>query len=359
MLKIEAKKNFSGFNLDVSLTADSGILAILGPSGSGKTMTLQVIAGLMKPDEGFVEVNGKVLFDSENKINMPVQKRKVGFVFQHYALFPHRTVWENIAYGLKDKPKDEIDKKIIQLLKTMNIGGLENRYPRQLSAGQQQRVAIARALAPEPDVLLLDEPFSALDPILRDRLVLELMDLQKVFDGSILFVTHDLVEGYRLGSKVAVYHSGTIVQHDTKENVFSYPASRNVAKMIGMSNLIEGVITAVNADNLTVYVDSWGVALEAANRKGDNFYLNQNVILGIRPEYITVSEGREVNTLPSKIIHKMEGIASNNYRFHVNSDASEKRYIEAVIPKNSVSLLSVNNDCNLYLNPDLLVVMPE
>ncbi|HAS28470.1 MAG TPA: hypothetical protein DCR59_04855, partial [Dehalococcoidia bacterium] len=169
MLKIEAKKELPGFNLDVRLTAESGILAILGPSGSGKTMTLQSVAGLMKPDKGYVEVNGRVLFDSENKINLPVQKRKVGFVFQHYALFPHLNVWDNIAYGLKDVPKDEIRVKIKQLLENMNINGLEGRYPRQLSAGQQQRVAIARALAPEPDVLLLDEPFSALDPILKER----------------------------------------------------------------------------------------------------------------------------------------------------------------------------------------------
>ncbi|MDD4924262.1 MAG: ATP-binding cassette domain-containing protein [Dehalococcoidales bacterium] len=359
MLKIEAKKTLPGFNLDVRLTADSGILAILGPSGSGKTMTLQSVAGLMKPDEGYVEVNGRVLFDSENKINLPVQKRKVGFVFQHYALFPHLNVWDNIAYGLKDRPKEEIKAKIKQLLKTMNIDGLEGRYPRQLSAGQQQRVAIARALAPDPDVLLLDEPFSALDPLLKERLELELLDLQKVFGGSILFVTHDLNEGYKLGSMVAVYHSGAIIQHDKKENVFAHPANRNVAKMTGMRNLIEGVIAGINGENVTVTIPSWATSLRVVSQRAGDYYLNQEIILGIRPEYIHIKEKQGENVLPAQTIHKMEGIASINYRFHINSDASEKRYMEAVISKSGVNPLPKDSDCYLYLHPELLVIMAE
>jgi molybdate transport system ATP-binding protein len=359
MLKIEAKKTLPGFNLDVSLTAESGILAILGPSGSGKTMTLQSVAGLMKPDEGYIEVNGRVLFDSENKINLPVQKRNIGFVFQHYALFPHLNVWDNIGYGLKDRPKEEIKARIKQLLKNMNIDGLEGRYPRQLSAGQQQRVAIARALAPEPDVLLLDEPFSALDPLLKERLELELLDLQKVFGGSILFVTHDLNEGYKLGSMVAVYHSGSIIQHDSKENVFSHPANRNVAKMTGMRNIIEGVISSINGENVTVDISSWGVSLRVVNRRAGNYYLNQAIMLGIRPEYITVNEEQGENVIAARTIHKMEGIASTNYRFHINSDSSGKRYLEAVISKSCAHPLSEDNDCYLYLNPELLVLMAE
>ena len=359
MLIIKTKKSLPGFELDVSLTAESGILAILGPSGSGKTMTLQSVAGLVKPDKGYVELNGRVLFDSENKINLPVQQRRVGFVFQHYALFPHLNVWENIAYGLKDRPKEDIKNKISQLLKTMNIDGLEGRYPKQLSAGQQQRVAIARALAPEPDALLLDEPFSALDPLLKERLELELLDIQKIFGGSILFVTHDLNEGYKLGSMVAVYHSGSIIQHDTKENVFSRPVNRNVAKMTGMRNLIEGVITAINGENITVDIPSWNSSLRVVNAKTENFYINQDVILGVRPEYITVDKVQGENVLPSRIIHQIEGIASSNYRFHVNSDSSEKRYLEAVISKSCTSPLSADNDVYLYLNPELLVVMAE
>ena len=348
-----------GFQLDVRLSADSGILAIMGPSGSGKTMTLQSIAGLVKPDEGYIELNRRVLLDSENKINLPVQRRKVGFVFQHYALFPHLTVWDNIAYGLKDKPKLEVKNKIKQLLNNMNIDGLEDRYPRQLSAGQQQRVAIARALAPEPEVLLLDEPFSALDPLLKERLELELLDLQNVFDGSILFVTHDLNEGYKLGSMVAVYHSGTIIQHDTKQNVFSRPVNRNVAKMTGMRNLIEGVIESINGANVIVDIPSWGQRLRVIMETSGNFYRSQKIILGIRPEYIQVVEQHAENVILSKVIHKVEGIASSNYRFHVNSDSSEKRYLEATISKSVVNNISEEKDCYLYLPPELLVIMAE
>jgi molybdate transport system ATP-binding protein len=359
MLKIEVKKTLPGFQLDVRLSADSGILAIMGPSGSGKTMTLQSIAGLVKPDEGYIELNRRVLLDSENKINLPVQRRKVGFVFQHYALFPHLTVWDNIAYGLKDKPKLEVKNKIKQLLNNMNIDGLEDRYPRQLSAGQQQRVAIARALAPEPEVLLLDEPFSALDPLLKERLELELLDLQNVFDGSILFVTHDLNEGYKLGSMVAVYHSGTIIQHDTKQNVFSRPVNRNVAKMTGMRNLIEGVIESINGANVIVDIPSWGQRLRVIMENSGNFYRSQKIILGIRPEYIQVVEQHAENVILSKVIHKVEGIASSNYRFHVNSDSSEKRYLEATISKSVVNNISEEKDCYLYLPPELLVIMAE
>lgn len=359
MLIIKAKKSLPGFELNVSLTAESGILAILGPSGSGKTMTLQSVAGLIKPDEGYVELNGRVLFDSENKINLPVQHRRVGFVFQHYALFPHLNVWDNIAYGLKNRPKEDVKNKITKLLKTMNINGLEDRYPKQLSAGQQQRVAISRALAPEPDALLLDEPFSALDPLLKERLELELLDLQKIFGGSILFVTHDLNEGYKLGSRVAVYHSGSIIQHDTKENVFSHPVNRNVAKMTGMRNLIEGVITAINGENITVDIPSWNASLRVINKKAGNYYINQEVILGIRPEYIAINEVQEENVLPARIIHQIEGIASSNYRFHINSDSSEKRYLEAVISKSCANTLFIDKDIYLYLNPELLVVMAE
>jgi molybdate transport system ATP-binding protein len=359
MLIIKAKKSLPGFELNVSLTAESGILAILGPSGSGKTMTLQSFAGLIKPDEGYVELNGRVLFDSKNKINLPVQQRRVGFVFQHYALFPHLNVWDNIAYGLKDKPKEDVKNKITQLLKTMNINGLEDRYPKQLSAGQQQRVAISRALATEPDVLLLDEPFSALDPLLKERLELELLDLQKIFGGSILFVTHDLNEGYKLGSMVAVYHSGSIIQHDTKEKVFSHPVNRNVAKMTGMRNLIEGVITGINGENITVNIPLWNTSLRVINGNAGSFYINQEIILGIRPEYIRLTHKIEENVLHSTVIHQMEGIASSNYRFHINSDTLEKRYLEAIIPKSSVTHITEGQDCYLHMPPELLVVMAE
>jgi len=205
----------------------------------------------------------------------------------------------------------------------------------------------------------LDEPFSALDPLLKERLELELLDLQKVFGGSILFVTHDLNEGYKLGSMVAVYHSGSIIQHDTKENVFSHPANRNVAKMTGMRNLIEGVITAIEGENITVDIPSWQTCLRVLNSRAGSYHINQDILLGIRPEYITVDVAPGENMVAARTVHKMEGIASINYRFHVNSDSSGKRYLEAVISKSCAHPLPEDKDCYLYLNPELLVLMAE
>ena len=188
MLKARIKRALPGFDLEVDFTLNRELLVVLGPSGSGKTMTLQCIAGLTRPDEGRIELNGQVLFDSASGINLPPQKRLVGFVFQNYALFPHMTVSENVAYSIRQLPASEVKEKVDRLLNIMNVSPLAGRYPKQLSAGQQQRVAIARALAPDPDVLLLDEPFSALDSQLKERLELELLELQSEYRGSMLLV---------------------------------------------------------------------------------------------------------------------------------------------------------------------------
>ncbi len=242
MLEVKIKKKLPGFTLDVSFSVNQEILALLGPSCSGKTMTLQCIAGLLCPDEGYVKLNDKILLDSAKRINRPAQTRKVGFVFQNYALFPHLTVTQNVLYGIHHIPIKDAKIKVAELLEKMNIGKLADRYPRQLSAGQQQRVAVARALAPEPEVLLLDEPFSALDSMVKERLQLELQSLQQFYKGNILFVTHDLAEGYKLSSSMAVFESGRIVQHDEKTRVVSYPAHHVVARLVGFKNLMEGTV---------------------------------------------------------------------------------------------------------------------
>jgi molybdate transport system ATP-binding protein len=184
LLEIRLKKSLPGFRLDVAFSVGSEVLAILGPSGSGKTMTLQCIAGLVCPDEGYIRLNNKVLLDSTAGVCLPPRMRKVGFVFQNYALFPHLTVKENVAFGIRNLHCPEGATRVAHWLEKMNISGLDNRYPRQLSAGQQQRVALARALAAEPEILLLDEPFSALDTQVKERLELELANLQSYYRGN-------------------------------------------------------------------------------------------------------------------------------------------------------------------------------
>ncbi|MCL2706875.1 MAG: ABC transporter ATP-binding protein [Dehalococcoidia bacterium] len=360
MLKARIKKSLPGFDLDIELSLDRELLAILGFSGSGKTMTLQCIAGLTRPDEGYIELGGKVLFDSVAGINLPPQKRRVGFVFQNYALFPHMTIDENVAYSIRHLPAWEAREKVLQLLSMMNISSLSGRYPRQLSAGQQQRTAIARALAPDPEVLLLDEPFSALDSQLRERLELELLNLQRAYRASMLLVTHDLAEGYKLGARVAVYHAGRIAQCDTRHQVFSMPVNRTVARLTGVRNLMDGHISRFDKSYTWVQIPAWDMELKALLRPDKGLVVGQQVALGIRPEHVQITkEEYAENVVSSSVLQVVEGISSFTYRFVVDNDKQECHIVNALIPESSAMLLHEGQSCLVYLPPERLIVIPE
>jgi molybdate transport system ATP-binding protein len=359
MLKARIKRSLPGFDLDVELALNRELLAILGPSGSGKTMTLACIAGLMRPDEGYIELGGKVLFDSARGINLPAQKRRVGFVFQSYALFPHMTVWENVAYSIRHLPGSEVKEKVERLLNIMNVAQLTGRYPRQLSAGQQQRAAIARALAPDPEVLLLDEPFSALDSQLKERLELELLALQREYRGSMLLVTHDLTEGYKLGSQIAIYQSGRIAQCGTRQRVFASPVNRTVARLTGVRNLMDGVITAVDSTSVRVLVTAWNREIKCVLPENFNLPPGQKVVAGIRPEYVELAAVEAENVFSSKILQAVEGISSVTYRFHLNCDPQAKHFINAAVSKSSAICYSEGQSCLLRLPPEHLIIIPE
>lgn len=298
MLLLEAriKKTFPGFKLAVSFTIKQEILSLVGPSGSGKSLTLQCISGLMNPDEGYLQVNGQVLFDAAAGINVPPQKRKVGYVFQNYALFPHLTVFENIAFGLAGWERREIAARVDYLLEKMHLGGFKNRYPRQLSGGQQQRVALARALAPEPEILLLDEPFSALDTQVRGQLEREILALHQFYQGHIIFVSHNLEEAYRLSSQIAAYEAGRILQLGPKDKLINAPANTAVAKLTGAKNLAEGVIHELDGAKAVVLVPAWQKKLQVRLPRPENYRPNQKVIVGIRPEYIRIRNGFSENS---------------------------------------------------------------
>jgi molybdate transport system ATP-binding protein len=357
MLKATIKRSLPGFDLDVDFSINRELLAILGPSGSGKTMTLQCIAGLTRPDAGRIELNGKVLYDSEAGINLPPQKRKVGFVFQNYALFPHMTVNENVAYGIRHLTLAEVNQKVERLMSIMNVGSLAGRYPRQLSAGQQQRVAIARALAPDPEVLLLDEPFSALDSQLKERLELELLALQSEYHGSMLLVTHDLAEGYKLGSQIAIYQSGRIAQCDIKQKVFASPVNRTVARLTGVRNLMDGVIARLEGQYAWIDIVAWDRPLRASIGRDSGFVPGQKVVVGIRPEYVDLKQSEGENIFPSRILQAVEGISSVTYRFHVQSDQQAKHYINATISKSNAMCLKDGQTCMLHFPPENLIVI--
>jgi molybdate transport system ATP-binding protein len=357
LLEVDIKKSLPGFNLDVSFSINQEILSILGPSGSGKTMTLQCIAGLVQPEEGYVNLNGRVLLDTARKINLPARMRKVGFVFQSYALFPHLTVNQNIGYGIHHLPVNQIKERVEELLEKMSIQRLGDRFPRQLSAGQQQRVAVARALAPEPDVLLLDEPFSALDSLVKERLQLELQALQQFYQGNVLFVTHDLTEGYKFGTRIAVFESGHIVQHDRKEDVIASPSNHTVARLVGFKNLMEGSVLEIEGATVMLEVPELGGRLKAISLKNLNLTIGQHVTVGIRPEYVQFRDKPGENTYMSTVDRITEGVTATNCYFHVNSVKVTRHYIMVILPQSNAGEVCSGQTSYLYLPPEHVVVI--
>ncbi len=232
-LFVDIEKKLASFDLRMKFEMQDEVLALLGGSGSGKSMTLKCIAGIEKPDKGRIILDGRVLFDSEKHINLKPQDRGVGYLFQQYALFPNMTVYQNIVCGVKGAmkragaensgrsiSKTEKEKMIGDIIDLVHLNGLEEKKPKQISGGEQQRVALARILVNQPDALLLDEPFSALDASLRKNLVRETYNLMKDYGKSVIFVTHDQKEAFRLSESVALIEQGEITRMGKKEDIF-------------------------------------------------------------------------------------------------------------------------------------------
>ena len=236
-LIVDIEKTLGDFHLKVNFTAEREVMALLGASGCGKSMTLGCIAGIVRPDKGHIELNGRVLFDSEKKIDLPPQKRKVGYLFQQYALFPHMTVEQNIRAGAHARPKDEREQAVREVLHAFRLEGLENNRPSQLSGGQQQRCALARILVGQPELVLLDEPFSALDAYLKWQVELELSDILKNLSCGTLFVTHNRDEVYRLCDTVCVLNKGKSDPKETVKELFRAPATMGAALISGCKNV--------------------------------------------------------------------------------------------------------------------------
>jgi molybdate transport system ATP-binding protein len=292
-IQVDIKKRYSGqkeapdFNLDVNFTASNELVVLFGRSGSGKTTTLRCIAGLGKPDEGFIEVNGKVYFDSGSKKNLSPQDRRPGYVFQNYALFPHMSVAKNITYGLKGKSDAAKEQRLHEMLGLMHITGLQNEYPSRLSGGQKQRVALARALAPNPDILLLDEPFSALDMVVRMRLRERIHSIQEKLDIPVLFITHNPVEAFTLADKVVVLHEGSVHQEGRPEDVFYNPCNRHVAELVGVSNIFDADFAGKSEYGFVLNTDSISITT-TTNVDADSSYS-----WGVRPENVHLHPARE------------------------------------------------------------------
>jgi ABC-type sulfate/molybdate transport systems ATPase subunit len=264
-LEVAIEKKVSGFQLAVEFTADGAPVGLLGPSGSGKSMTLRSIAGLETPDRGRIVLHGRVLFDSARRINVPARERRVGLLFQHYALFPHLTVAANVAFGLRRLPGPERARRVAQQLAAVHLEELADRYPASLSGGEQQRVALARALAVEPAALLLDEPFSALDTHLRSALERQLRETLGSYRGSTLFVSHNLEEAYRVCEELVVLTRGSVAARGPKEEIFRHPPTLEVAHLTGCKNFSRARRTA---DGIVEALD-WGCALRVTQEFAD------------------------------------------------------------------------------------------
>ena len=229
---------------NVSFEVGKEVLTLFGPSGCGKTTTLRCVAGLEKPDEGEIVIDGKVVTSIKKGIFVPPEKRNIGLVFQSYALWPHMKVFDNVAYGLRVRhsPKSEIQANVSRVLETVGLSGYADRYPAQLSGGQQQRVALARSMVYEPKVLLLDEPLSNLDAKIRERTRIELKSLLSKIGITSVYVTHDQEEAFLMSDRIVVMNEGKIMQHDTPYNIYHSPANKFVASFVGKSNLIPGKV---------------------------------------------------------------------------------------------------------------------
>lgn len=268
---------------NVSLTIEPGeFLTLLGPSGCGKTTLLRCVAGLEDPDEGEILIGDKLVFSARQGISLSAGQRNLGLVFQNYALWPHMTVHKNMTFALEIQklPNAEMDQRVKDSLAEVQMSGYADRYPREMSGGQQQRIALARMLAYRPKVFLMDEPLSNLDARLRMDMRAELKRLHFVAGATTIYVTHDQIEALTMSSKIAVMKEGVVQQMDTPDNVYHYPANLFVADFIGNPkvNLLEGVV----ADARGVNLNKFKISMETYGARGD-------VVVAVRPEDIAIS----------------------------------------------------------------------
>ena len=255
-LRVSIKKQLGSFCLDVSFETGEGVLGLLGASGCGKSLTLKCVAGLERPDSGSIVLNGRVLYDSDAHIDLPPQKRLVGYLFQQGALFPNMTLEENLAAAVRRYPKPERMRRVGEKLRAFGLAGLEHRRPAQLSGGQQQRAALARILLSEPEVLLLDEPFTALDDTIQWKLELELLELLRDYPGSVVFVSHSRDEVSRLCRRVCVLTEGRSEPTVPVSELMRDPKTVSAAMLSGCKNY-----SGLRREGETLFCTAWGVSL--------------------------------------------------------------------------------------------------
>jgi ABC-type sulfate/molybdate transport systems ATPase subunit len=342
---------------------------LFGHSGSGKSLTLRAIAGLLRPDAGRIEINGETVFDATRGIDVPPQRRGVGMVVQSYALFPHMTVRDNIAFGLDGQPRAERRARVDELLRALAIEDLAERRPSAISGGQAQRVALARALAPRPRLLLLDEPFSALDSAIRVTLRRELARLKRELDLTIVFVTHDLREAYNLADQIAVFDAGRVLQVAARDAVFNRPASARVAQLTEARNIWHGRIAAVNGN--TVTVDAGRLVVRGLRPGGalEGLGVGSEVAVCIRPERVILlrperfaADAARDTVVTAAIVDEIPHGASHTLFFRLAGDVSPRGYdVEVDLPSHPYEVMGVRDRrlWALAFPRDAVHVMPD
>jgi ABC-type Fe3+/spermidine/putrescine transport system ATPase subunit len=333
---------------DISFSLKQGeILCLLGPSGSGKTTLLRLLAGLEKEDAG------TIFFCGRDIRGTPSHKRNFGMMFQEYALFPHKSVRQNVAFGLEMQhcPAEELTRRVRTVLEMVGLVGLEHRKIDELSGGERQRVALARSLAPEPRLLLLDEPLGSLDRALRDRLTGEIRTILKSLGVTAVFVTHDQAEAFSIADKVAILHHGILQQFDTPENLYRKPINSTVAEFLGFRNLLKGSV-----DNQGLFRSPLGILPLLPLNKSNVSPTNANILL-IRPEGATLAPSLTANTETLRLSGTITSrqFQGSSYRIGVQSGETPLTFDLPIDPPPP----AIGRPVELFLNPSALVFVQK
>jgi molybdate transport system permease protein len=351
-LSVDAEKTLQAFALKVNFRAGRGAVGLLGASGAGKTMTLRMIAGIVRPDRGRIVLNNRVLFDSVTGQNLSAARRKIGVVFQDYALFPRMTVAENVAFGLSALTERERQARVERQLERMHIAELAGRYPAEISGGQRQRVAIARCMATEPDALLFDEPFAALDPHLRRQMEEQLRETLAEYKGAVIFVTHDMEEAFRFCGELLVLDGGRVIASGPKHQLFEHPRSLAAARLTGCKNIAAARRVSANR----IAVESWGCELQTAASVPEAL-----THLGVRSHQIVFAQAADAeNSFPCWLVSSSEAPheVTLYLRLHRAAQQGEPPHLQADLSKEMAGWLSAQpQPWRVQLDPARLLLL--
>ncbi len=344
------------FKLAPEFELGAEMAVLFGASGAGKSLTLRTLAGLVKPDEGTIRLNGQLIFDSEEDIDLAPQDRRIGYVPQHYALFPHQTIAKNIGFGLHDVSRAEREARVAELLTRMRLEPLADRRPGEVSGGQQQRTALARALARRPNMLLLDEPFAAVEEDLRAHLRQELLKIQKDFSIPVLLVTHSRAEAYALADRLIVLSEGIVVQSGNRDDVFRRPRTPTVARLMGMTNILQATVIDGSESELAANWGAYKLTVASPNTRSPG----DSITLGVRPEEIHIApigvDRGLANKFPARLIKDEPQGADHLLQFEANNQLLEVRVSHPAFMKLE---LETDQERVLALDPEAIHVVPD